>query len=81
MEAGMARAIFRQWTEARDERRRYTQIAQTWPLEGGAKFENIEAALHTLREGHALVCFRECTLWARQLEARQMELEFCSGVD
>ena len=52
--AGMARAILQQRTEAKDEEGtvegRYTQVAQIWPLKDGSKFENFEAAIHTLRE-------------------------------
>ena len=54
MEAGVAKAILQQWTEVKDDEgtiaRRYTQIAQTWPLEDGSKFEDIEAVIRTLRE-------------------------------
>ena len=50
----MARVILQQCTEAKHEEgtvgRKYTQIAQICPLEDGSKFENIKAALQTLRE-------------------------------
>ena len=76
--AGTARAILQQWTETKDDEgtveRRYTQIAQVWPLEDGSKLANIEEVIHTLR-GLAVNYIKECALWARQLEARRVETE------
>ena len=47
-------AILQQWNEVRTEHgtveRRYTQCAQTWPLASNVKLENMESAIHLLRQ-------------------------------
>ena len=52
-EAGV-QAIPQQWHEVKTEygtvERRYTQCAQTWPLASNVKLENMESAIHLLRQ-------------------------------
>ena len=62
--AGMTQAILQEWTEAKDDEgtieRKYTQVAQEWLLENSSNFEDIEAAIHMLREA-CNICIKGCT--------------------
>ena len=53
-------AILQQWQEVKTEHgtveRTFTQCAQTWPLASNAKLENMESAIHLLRQACDYLC-------------------------
>ena len=54
IDASTAQAILQQWAEVKTEdgtvERTYSQCAQTWPLASHVKLDNIESAIHILRQ-------------------------------
>ena len=54
------RAIFQQWQNVKTEygtvERRFTQCAQTWPLASNVKLENMETAIHLVRQACDYLC-------------------------